>query len=58
MMNDPNIIHKGMFMMSDIRSEIDNQTLISDNSIKTQTSQFTQSSLPLSTMSGLMKGFN
>ncbi|CDW77808.1 UNKNOWN [Stylonychia lemnae] len=55
--NYPNIVHKGLFIMSDIRSDIDNQTLISDNSMKTQTSQFTQNSMPFSTMSNIIKDF-
>ncbi len=56
--NDPTIIHKGTFVISEIRSDVDNQTYISDNSQKTQTSQFTTSnSIPQSNMSGIMKGF-
>eukprot|EP00347_Sterkiella_histriomuscorum_P024348 403331437 len=54
---DPNIIHKGQFLISEIKSDVDNQTHVSDNSQKTQTSVFSATTNQKSTVSGIMKEF-
>ena len=52
---DPNIIHKGNFVISEIRSDIDGQTVISDGSHKTKTSIVTSNTNQQSTISGYLK---
>lgn len=44
------------FVISEIRSDVDSQTHVSDNSQQTQSSQFTSNSNPQSNISGIFRG--